>query len=398
MIDAMTDETNVPADESKKNEIVPPPAAAQGASHEGASSVMPKSAEQMRADMANILKEIKLPERHDQAGAADTKKQIAISPLLTDIDAPIPTKPAQPAQVEMPAAAAEEPEAASSVVSLHTLKQDLQHVVRDQKMSVVRATALEADKRRPTPEEAAAEPPAPRSKFTSYLLASVALLALGALALFGVYYVESSKRPAEQTSSTAIVFAEQSVSLPLSGHDPASLKQTLASARSASNASLGSITRIVPVVGSTTASQRPATLREFLSAIGAQPPDDLVRALDDNFFLGLHTVDKNAPLIVVPVVNYDRAFAGMLAWENTMNGDLAPFFTPLSQYTTVSGIPVQRTFSDLVIRNYDVRALKDDSGTVELYYSFPTRNILIIAESPYTFTEVLTRLQADRKL
>lgn len=63
-----------------------------------------------------------------------------------------------------------------------------------------------------------------------------------------------------------------------------------------------------------------------------------------------------------------------------------------------SGIPVQRGFQDAVMRNYDVRELTDDSGNIVLYYSFPTPNILVIAQSPYSFTEILSRLQADREL
>ena len=50
------------------------------------------------------------------------------------------------------------------------------------------------------------------------------------------------------------------------------------------------------------------------------------------------------------------------------------------------------------MRNYDVRELTDDSGNIVLYYSFPTPNILVIAESPYSFTEILSRLQAEREL
>ena len=50
------------------------------------------------------------------------------------------------------------------------------------------------------------------------------------------------------------------------------------------------------------------------------------------------------------------------------------------------------------MRNYDVRVLKNDAGGIELYYSFPTQNILIIGESPYSFTEILSRLRAERKL
>jgi hypothetical protein len=104
-------------------------------------------------------------------------------------------------------------------------------------------------------------------------------------------------------------------------------------------------------------------------------------------------------VLVIEVNSYDRAFDGMLEWEKTMNGDLAPFFTAVPRLVTgPDGIPVERTFTDLVMRNYDVRALKDDSGAIELYYSFPTRDLLVIAESPYTFTEILSRLQAGRRL
>ena len=89
----------------------------------------------------------------------------------------------------------------------------------------------------------------------------------------------------------------------------------------------------------------------------------------------------------------------MLAWEKTMNADLSPVFTQVPMLKTDSnGLPVSRTFEDVVMNNYDVRALKDDSGAVQLYYSFPRPNILVIGESTYTFGEVLSRLQSARKL
>ena len=106
-----------------------------------------------------------------------------------------------------------------------------------------------------------------------------------------------------------------------------------------------------------------------------------------------------SPFFILSLTSYNETFAGMLAWEASMNGDLAPVFTPVpSTMTSASGLPVERTFQDLVMRNYDVRALKDDAGNIELYYSFPSQKILIIAESPYSFSEILSRLQAGRKL
>jgi len=99
------------------------------------------------------------------------------------------------------------------------------------------------------------------------------------------------------------------------------------------------------------------------------------------------------------VTSYDHAFAGMLAWESSMDSDLSPIFPALPTTTTDSnGLPISRTFVDDVMRNYDVREMKDDAGTVKLYYSFPSQNILVIAESPYSFAEILSRLQAARQL
>jgi hypothetical protein len=393
----MTDETPRDAASNDNANTPAPSFGAQDASGVPAQAGTPlshppeipkESGGEMKADIQKILADIHLPERRDVAGEHKAPPaQIPVPPTLSTLDAPI--RPADaPEAVKHPE---EDP-----VIGVHTLKQDLQHVVQQEKISLVRAVALEEEKRR-APAEAA---PVSRqsSKARGILFAIIILLLLGIAAIIGVYYTEfASHTPPAQTAST-ILFAEQSVSLPITGQSAATLKATLAGARNASSASLGSITRIVPIVGTTDQDARPATLSEFLAAIGAQPPDDLLRALSDDFFVGLHTVDKNAPLFVIPVTSYDRAFAGMLTWEHTINTDLSPFFTSVPPFTNASGIPTDRAFSDVVMRNYDVRALKDDAGQIELYYSFPTRNLLIIAESPYTFAEVLTRLQASRAL
>ena len=352
-------------------------------------------------DIAKILEEVKLPERRDSKSAGDVKppKQTEISPLLADAT-PTAEQATQPV-IAAEASAIPKPES-NALVSMHTLRDDLKQVVRKDKVSYVRAAALESEKRKDEPEEVA--PPQSTSRLRGILFAVGLLSLLGLAALGGVYIaVEQQSSPLPQQKSDSLVFAEQSATLPLGNTDSRALKSELAQVRNSSHASLGSITRIVPTAADTssdgTATARLATLPEFFASIGAQPPADLLRALSGTFFLGIHTVDKNAPVFVIPVVSYDLAFAGMLSWETQMNSDLSPLFMPLSTLTIgADGIPTQRSFSDVVMRNYDVRALKDDSGNIVLYYSFPTRNILIIAESPYTFAEILTRLQAARSL
>lgn len=372
---------------------LPPPAQAP------ASATLPGAGEEpLKADIAKILKEIKLPERRSLPGKEQKPPtKIPISTVLGD---------SMPKTEEAPAAQAPapvRPQNPTGVNAVHTLKQDLQGVVQDQKISYVRAAALEQEKRRSNEIDPPITPVkrAGQGRGFGLLFAALLLIALGAAALGGVYYVATNTAAVPtETPFESLVFAEQTVSFPIDGSQPVALKAQLAQARLSSNASLGSITRIVPVVGaSETSAGEAVSLEAFLAAIGARPPADLMRALGSDFFFGIHTVDENAPVIVIPVLSYDRAFAGMLEWEQTINDDLAPAFTPLPRLTTdASGIPSERVFTDIVRNNYDVRALSDDSGTIQLYYSFPTRGMLIIAESPYSFTEILNRLQAGRKL
>ncbi|OGG50997.1 hypothetical protein A2763_00120 [Candidatus Kaiserbacteria bacterium RIFCSPHIGHO2_01_FULL_54_36] len=375
-----------------------------------------REAPALGSDIEKILAGVKLPERQ----APSTEKRSPAEPTKFDTTlgttaaeairapgqaAPLQETVATPKDVPPVLTPQQAEQGASSVVAVHTLKNDLQGVVRDKKISVVKAVSLEEERRA---RRAASTPSTPatvqRSKRTFGVIFTVLLLfGLGAAAIFGVTTImnQQQDQPPLDTSSS-ILFAEQSLLLSLDDQSPNDLKRALAAARS-SPGTLGSIIRIIPVITAPlpdgSMQKRPATFQEFMSALGAHAPDDLLRAVGNDFFFGIHTVDENAPLLVIPLIAHDRAFQAMLQWEERLNADLSPGFTALSVLTTDGdGLPVKRSYQDLVMRNYDVRALKDDSGTIQLFYSFPTQNILIIAESPYSFTEIISRLQAGRNL
>jgi len=340
-------------------------------------------------DVARILEEVKLPTRKEFHASGDT-----MMPTLEPEPEPQAPEPVP------------EPKPRDIVSAVHTLRDDFQSAVQDQKISVVQAAALQEQKRAHqmqtynVSDGRAAQHPQRLKNFAIILiLTCIGVAALGLILLFA----ENKRVETSTLLVEGLLFSEQATPLPLNNAAPSELRRQVATARATSDLTLGSITRVAPVIetqndrGETTAKE--ASTREFLVAIGANVPEELLRALGNEFFFGFHAVDENAPILVVPVTSYERAFAGALAWEKTMNADLSPIFTavpPLMQRN--DGLIVERTFEDLVMRNYDVRALKDDAGTIQLYYSFPTRNILIIAESPYSFAEILARLRADRRL
>ncbi|MDO8575908.1 MAG: hypothetical protein Q7R90_01175 [bacterium] len=386
---------------------------------------LPPASPALGTDIAKILSAVKLPERRDTVLPGEKKVQVEPKKFDTSIAgsaldegpavSPVATQPA-PKQVESntPAEIAKLEVSAtgrgaigrtpSDVTAVHTLKDDLQGVVYNQKISLVKAVSLEEDRK--AHKGAVASPGAQQrsSRTFGIVFASLTLLILGSGALFGVLFIMNQQKALPQVDTgSSILFAEQSILLSLDGQSPAGLKRVLEAGRATSQGALGSITRIIPVMSEINADgvpqNRPATFREFMAAMGTHASDDLFRALGNDFFLGIHAADKSAPVIVVPVVSHSHAFAAMLSWEPLLNGDLSPLFTAVPALRQdVSGLPVLRTYEDLVMRNYDVRALKDDAGDIQLYYSFPTQNVLIIAGSPYSFPEILSRLQASRQL
>lgn len=384
--------------------------------------------------IANILKEIKLPERHEPPETPHKESKVfdtalghrptgeALGAITSQQDSAI--KPGPAPLSSAPSAAEQESEQriahakqgeglASSIVSpLRTLKNDLQKIIRVKKISLVRAAALESQKRRGGAEEEREVVSAVRSRRSLGILFAAALLVvLGGAAFLGIFLIMEERSPAPSRSpQSSILFAENGVPFPLDNASSIDLKRLLAQARKGGGGTLGSITQIVPTVpvenleqgsgyGGAPEGARPATTEEFMTALGVRAPPELFRALTSIFFFGIHTVDENAPIFVIPVLSYERAFAGMLRWEETLNADLSPAFTPVPDQTLgAGGLPEKRRFEDVVMRNYDVRVLKDNEGMIELYYSFLTRDLLVIAESPYSFTEILSRLRAERKL
>ena len=370
--------------------------------------------------IAKILQELKIPERRKPASEGvptpSAPPTIAKAPVeahagataITQLPPQAPNAPRDTAAAGMQDSGGDGAPAGSPspVVSLHTMKTDLQDVVREQKMSAVRAASMEADKQsaRQTPLQTPAQASGPARTTLLMAFATLILLGVGAAAVLALYTVMHTQSGAQAPASPTLLFAENQLPLPISNRSQSVLKKTLTAMLAQAPSSVGSITQVVPVTvvvdpQTLQQSQRPATLSEFLNGIGAHPLDDLMRALSSDFFFGIHAADVPAPVFVIPVVSYDRAFAGMLAWEGTMDSDLGALFRQVPAVTAgQDGLPAPRQFVDLVVRNYDARALKDDTGAVVLYYSFPTPNLLIIAASPYTFPEVLSRLQAERKL
>ncbi|HET8581325.1 MAG TPA: hypothetical protein VFL98_02555 [Candidatus Paceibacterota bacterium] len=292
------------------------------------------------------------------------------------------------------------PPQAPDIPSIHTLRDDMQRIMRSQSISVVKAAALEERKKQARAKQALAKPARKHGPMLAVLITSLILLALaGALGGGFLWYRAIRQAPLSvEADAPSAIFAEQTTQLSLTDTSPTVIMAELAKLKGASLPA-SSITRVIPTVTASTtlganAAAHAATTKQFLDAIGAQAPAELTSALGDDLFLGVHAIDGNQAVLIIPVTSYEHAFAGMLDWEPRMGKTLAGLFPGAPSAIAAASASSTSGFSDIVIKNYDVRMLADQSGQPVLFYSFPTRNWLVITSSPYTFTEVLARLQA----
>ena len=184
--------------------VPPPPAPARDP------APLPQGNTALGTDIEKILSSVKLPERRDAALpgerkiAAETRKfdtSIAGSALGETSATPFSETPSVPKpQANTSAETAQSPAHAagrgavgrnpSDVSAVHTLKDDLQGGVHDQKISLVKAVSLEEDRRAKKGAAASATPGAQQRSNRTFaiLLASLTLLLLGAGARLGVAF------------------------------------------------------------------------------------------------------------------------------------------------------------------------------------------------------------------
>ena len=161
---------------------------------------------------------------------------------------------------------------------------------------------------------------------------------------------------------------------------------------------MGLVEQLVPTSGEEGGAAILSASR-FLNLIEAEVGSAFLRSLDKNFFLGVHVFDGNQPVLIFKTDSYGEAFAGMLAWEKTIERDLSPLFDTqksLSTSTTAASfLGGQTPFKDIVVRNRDARAVFLTQEKTKLLWAIPDRKTIIIATNQNSLIEILSRLSAS---
>lgn len=285
---------------------------------------------------------------------------------------------------------------------IHTLKYDVQDLVKKKKVSMIRAVALESDR---SANAQTISGPIELNKRQSnmgvYILSTLFFI-LGVIAIGAVIYAQGKRMEQEQAESeqllsqNTIVFYEHQQQFDITDLQPYELKGGLAQLREKLSATLGSFTLIQMTVRPYDEATgqyftRYATLQDIVNTMKPRLPKQLSTILYPEHMFAVHTTEENTPVIFLVADAYDTAFAGMLAWEPTLAQDLAPFF-PNRGATALNANGAQ--FEDMAVDNIDARVLRAPNKKVRILYAVLEKNVIVITNNIYTLKEAAARLHA----
>lgn len=117
---------------------------------------------------------------------------------------------------------------------------------------------------------------------------------------------------------------------------------------------------------------------EFFSVVPLQASGSFIRNITA---LTFGSVDGTTPFVIMSVESFETAFGGILAWEDSIVTDLAPFL----------GTSPTAAFLDTTSNNRDIRVAERVDGS-ELLYTFLDRNTLLITTDRAVLGEIIPRL------
>lgn len=299
-----------------------------------------------------------------------------------------------------------------AVPALRTYKSDIESTVRQKNVSVVSIAAAEAERRAAvSSSESPATTEAPGGGFSFARIAMVVLgvtLILGAVGLLVVSFVRpESSSPLDESSfpPPPFIAVDDTTAgiIPKLGLSRQQLMQNLTEVREDVDLSLGLIARIyLAQETETPAGFETLGVQELMVSLAPEMPQELLRSLREAYLLGVHSFDGNQPLLIFSVDSFEHGYAGMLAWESTMQGELAPFFTreprpriPEEGVATTTPLsPFLKTrFVDRIVENRDTRVIQNEYGDILLLWTLLDRTTILITTNEFTLREVVSRQQ-----
>lgn len=290
----------------------------------------------------------------------------------------------------------------SYIKPLRTYESDVADAIKSKNASLTKIAVAE-NIRRQKNGESELRPKSPIGKNILIFSLSMFLVALGAILLYNFYISPKfSDNVPSKFEAQSLITPDSRKEIVLAGQ-VSNFIDILSGAKNGVNKSLGTITEFYftkPAVGGKTL----ISAAEFIRLLDTNAPDALLRSLGEPFMFGYHEFNGTHPFLILTNSFYQNAFASMLKWEETMAEDLSFFIRAslragdeaVKPQSTADILRSSKAFTDMVIKNKDVRALSDQYDHIVLLYTFFDKDTIIIGTNEFTLKEILDRMTNRR--
>lgn len=278
--------------------------------------------------------------------------------------------------------------------AIRTMQSDIAEYMKQEKPSVVQILTKQEEYRLEKPPE---EGKRPLPVISIIMIGATALVFLSAAGLISYWYFFSSRHDQAPLPETMIPAAPPPP-IVTEKTETRVIQETASSLRETFNSiarvqeETGSFKRIILQTKNPNGVIRFVTVSEIYQALGVTPSQQISDSLAGWPFIAIHfSTEGPRAIFAAESQSRDRAFAGMLAWENALQRDWEVFF--LGESSPPSIVP----FADKTFRNLDYRFLEIKQGLGIGYFIFPPKNLLVIATSEETIHTAIDRLFEARQ-
>ncbi|MFC1615131.1 hypothetical protein ACFL22_01090 [Patescibacteria group bacterium] len=280
---------------------------------------------------------------------------------------------------------------------VRTYKSDVAAALKRGKTSMTQLVMAEQEKKGFQKEKQ------PVSKKNIFIIIAIVLLVvagLSAVAWVGGYKFKSKITPAGTTTINvpSLIFTEVKGEINVTDMSEEKVRSSIQNEIISTNIKLDSIKTLyftedafIQTNEGMQAYKSIIDTKHFFEASDISVPARLDRSLDDEFMFGIHMFNGNQPFIILKTSYFENAFSGMLEWEPFLAEDILPIFA-YTGTTTIYNEP----FQDVVVKNRDLRVIKNDEGKNELLYMFLDKNTAIITTNLSTLDEIILRINKQK--
>lgn len=297
------------------------------------------------------------------------------------------------------------PEKTVDMQNIRTFQSDVANAVKTDNVSLIKI-ALAEKKRQERQGTLDSVLQVQESSNTGVFIGIAAVLVIFAAGALFLYFALKTETVVPDTGLVSISVpafeTEKNVDIDIRNKDSNDIERLLQAEKTA-ELPIGSIERVRFTATNELGATRELSAEEWLAFMRVRAPSSLLRSFEPGFIYGIYSITPRDSFIILKILSYDNAYAGMLEWETSMEDDIGGVIVNKKLdvigedgLTSTTTQQENNVFVDRVISNKDTRVLLDKNGKIKILYSFIDQNTLVIASGESVLREVIFRLTTGR--